>query len=215
MKRKFFISYRRDDVSTIQCLKNNYGPHQALYHQLIKLKTSVDSVFLDEEILKGGDQWKQKIESHIKASTCVLVLMGPEWLKILQKREAESEIDYVKQEIIWALENNKKIIPINFGGAHFPKESELPDKIRELHGLSAYTLNIEKVHQCVLEIIDATGVTSAVEDCFDLRITYLRPCTYHIYAFVYSLVYAFLYKYMALLHKLELSFSGGLAIVIH
>ena len=155
------------------------GPHQELNDQLKKFNT----VFLDREVIKGGDDWKQKIERNIESSTCILVLIGPEWLKILQKREAESEIDYVKQEIIWALEKKKKIIPIIFGGAHFPKEKELPREIRKLHSFSAYILDIENTEKCVLEILDATGFTSTVESSnYSTKLNYLimkvmlNPC---------------------------------------
>jgi len=130
--RKIFINYRqadnRDFVNRIRdWLMQHYGR---------------DNVFMDFDNLPAGVRFERDIKDRIAESDALLAIIGPDWLKLLNERAADGDIDYVKVELETALQQpDLVIIPVCIKDATMPRARELPESLRELCELNAARLN--------------------------------------------------------------------------
>ncbi len=85
-----FISYRRRESSAFALLI------------LARMKAVGLSPFLDMQDLEPGDEWHARLKDEIEAREHCVVLVGPTTL----------ESDYVRTEIVWALDAGKNLIPV-------------------------------------------------------------------------------------------------------
>jgi hypothetical protein len=84
-----FISYRRRDSSELALLI------------LARFKMLGQEPFLDMSI-EPGDDWETRLRREVAGRDYFVSLVGPTTL----------ESEYVRQEILWALDAGKQIIPI-------------------------------------------------------------------------------------------------------
>ena len=123
---RVFLSYRRDDLGGhIESLVGR------LYDRLSQRYGS-DSVFVDEYSIPPGEEFATFIAAQIARADLVLVVIGPDWLGILERRASGAE-DHVRAEIAAALEQSKTLIPVLVGGATMPVSGspcELSSRIR-------------------------------------------------------------------------------------
>ncbi|GAB1420687.1 hypothetical protein MASR2M15_07980 [Anaerolineales bacterium] len=89
-----FISYRRDESSALAVLI------------LTRLKAAGLNAFLDIQDLRPGDDWHQRLHDEVQVRPYFILLIGPTTLAS----------EYVREEIRWALDTNKHIIPIWHNG---------------------------------------------------------------------------------------------------
>src|SRR5688500_1363014 len=89
MANQVFVSYSHKDSSFIKILKQ-------------KLKDSGFDVWIDQELLRPGQDWRDEIDNAIRASFAVLAVMTPQAYKS----------QYVTYEWAFALGIGKEIIPI-------------------------------------------------------------------------------------------------------
>lgn len=87
-----FISYRRIDTggyaeSLYLALKKNYG----------------DVVFFDGAHIDSGADFPSRLETAVKAARLVIVVIGRDWLSIVNERASKPEVDYVRREVALAL----------------------------------------------------------------------------------------------------------------
>lgn len=105
-----FISYRRADT---QSFARDLHKHLAAgfgYHR----------VFMDRAEIRAGQRWAERLEEELARSTVVLVLVGPQWLKLQDKdyrRRIDGPDDWVRREIASALAAGKEVIPVYVAGA--------------------------------------------------------------------------------------------------
>ena len=121
---KLFISYRRDDS----------GPYAGRLYDWLLQQFGAAQLFLDTEYIRAGETFPVVLQERIAASDVVLVVMGPQWLTIENEagRRLDQEDDSVRLELEWALEHQKRIIPVLVGGAAVPSASDLPLVLRSL-----------------------------------------------------------------------------------
>jgi hypothetical protein len=131
-----FISYRRSDGEDIASKITE------------TLKGKNYRCFLDYYSLKGG-KFDDKIEQAIKDAPVFIAVMTPDYLvrppekkeEETQNHEKETEKeDWVYKEIECAINNKKRIIPINYNNRINDFPTEVPDNISE--GLGAHTFAI-------------------------------------------------------------------------
>lgn len=84
--------------------------------------------------MDSGDEWPQRIRSALDRSRYVIVVVGPKWLHAGMdqwgRRRIDCETDWVRQEIVRALQDQKKtVIPVLIGGAEMPPPEALPDEV--------------------------------------------------------------------------------------
>lgn len=133
---KLFISYRRSDTG--------YQP------EIIKstLAKYIDDeiIFYDHDIEQGED-FVQVINDRLESAQVMLVLMGRDWLDILNERSKQvGATDFVKLEIERGLEKDRldskfSIIPILFEGAKMPSPDALPESLKALSRINALEID--------------------------------------------------------------------------
>ena len=113
-----FISYRRDDS----------GGHAGRLSDRLIARFGADRIFMDVQDIQPGQNFKQAIEQTLDRCDCLLAVIGPRWLEIMEARQAKGE-DFVRQEVGVALARGKTVIPVLVGGAKMPARSQLPDEM--------------------------------------------------------------------------------------
>lgn len=152
---KVFVSYRRSDareeaVRISDEIADEFGP---------------SAVFLDTETMLPGEAFPSRIETNIKASSHVLVLIGPDWLvadpDTGQPRLHDAE-DWVRREIRLSLSLGKTIIPVLVKNAELPERSELPLDLRKLCDQNAVDLHPNHFRPSLQGLIDRMRDQSAL-----------------------------------------------------
>ena len=108
-----FISYRRSD--TEQNARTINAEFKARHYRC----------FLDYDELKDG-QFDARIKDAIKDAPLFIALLSPDYFS-----RCNDENDWVRQEIECALDNDKKIIPININNASKTFPADLPQRIKD------------------------------------------------------------------------------------
>lgn len=89
-----FISYKRSSSSAIAMMIWSYLQRYAI------------DPFLDIHAIVLGDTWEDVLKAHLQSSTSLIAVITHETLSS----------EYVQYELDWALNNNKRIIPVLHGG---------------------------------------------------------------------------------------------------
>lgn len=122
---KIFISYRRSDS------RKTTG---RIADQLIN-KFGRKNVFLDVShgSIPIGSDWERVLENRVASCDVLLVIIGKEWLRILDERKNEPN-DFVRREIEHGLKLRDRIhiIPVLVDDAPEPSAANLPESIQDL-----------------------------------------------------------------------------------
>jgi len=114
---KIFISYRR---------KGGYDTAKLLYD---RLRLDGYSVFFDIDALENGN-FDNELETKVKKCKDFLLVLNPGVFDRFRESGYDPKDDWVRQEIICALQAKKNIIPLTLEGFTFPKR--LPDDIKDI-----------------------------------------------------------------------------------
>jgi len=123
---KIFISYRRD---------GGYDTAKLLYE---KLKLDGYSVFFDINVLENGN-FGDELAMRVKKCKDFLLVLSPGIFDRFAEKDYSAKEDWVRQEIVCALEAKKNIIPLIFGDFAFPRR--LPNDIKEITKKNAIEYN--------------------------------------------------------------------------
>ncbi len=135
---QIFISYRRSDSEEIS---------NSLFRDLSR-RFGIASVFLDSARISGGEKFPRQIEYRLEDADIVLVVIGANWEKVASECESKPRIfnedDWVRREILRALELNKVVVPLRINSRDMPKEAAIPIELKGLlanngEGLSTST----------------------------------------------------------------------------
>jgi hypothetical protein len=128
MSKKFeiFISYRR---------KGGYDTAKLLYD---RLRMDGYSVFFDIDTLEKGD-FDDELEQRVNNCKDFLLVLNPGVFDRFFDPESDPKEDWVRQEIVCALENNKNIVPLMLDGFAYPKN--LPEDVKNITKKNAIDLN--------------------------------------------------------------------------
>lgn len=133
MGKPIFISYRRDDSA---------AEAAALYREL-RGESDEDLVFMDTSTVEPGRKWTEEIESALESAETIIAVIGPDWIKASNEwgqRRIDQKDDWVRREILFALNSNKKIIPTFVRGARQPPKEVLPKDIDNLFSFQSIEL---------------------------------------------------------------------------
>jgi pterin-4a-carbinolamine dehydratase len=129
-----FISYRRTDSQQAAL---------GLYVQL-RARIGPGSVFMDRSGISAGDVWSQRLREAINQATVVLALIGSGWLRSADqygRRRLDMPDDWVRNELLAAIDSGKPVIPILLGPLpNLPPAEALPDRLERLSTYQAYSL---------------------------------------------------------------------------
>ena len=108
-----------------------------------------------------GSRFEKELADRIVECDIVLVVIGPDWLRILQERQNDPD-DYVRLEIEEALRNNRVVVPVVLEDASIPKPSQLPSSICELPKLHAIRLRSDSFSDDCKKLIKSILSTRGV-----------------------------------------------------
>jgi pterin-4a-carbinolamine dehydratase len=120
-----FISYRRADSAT----------EAGRLHSTILKELGTTTVFMDTYSIEPGTQWPKELNEALQAAKIFIVVIGTEWIRISDEfgmRRIDQEDDWVRQEIEFALREDKKLLPLLVKGAKMPPPDKLPTSISAL-----------------------------------------------------------------------------------
>jgi pterin-4a-carbinolamine dehydratase len=143
-----FINYRRSDTAQAA---------QGLHTQL-RARFGPTHVYLDVNAILPGALWQDRLRDMLSESTVLLSVIGPRWLTAANEygqRRLDDNDDWVRNEIAYAIEHQKPIIPLLVAGAEaLPPRKALPPDIQGLLDHQAWKLRDEKWDRDLAELID-------------------------------------------------------------
>jgi len=139
LKYNIFISYRR---------KGGYDTAKLLYD---RLRLDGYSVFFDIDTLENGN-FDNELEKKVKKCKDFLLILSPGVFDRFRETGYDAKDDWVRQEIICALQAKKNIIPLTLEDFAFPKR--LPDDIKELsrkNSIELHSRHFDSVYEKLKE----------------------------------------------------------------
>lgn len=132
-----FVSYRRADSSAASrwlatSIARTFG---------------AQSVFVDTETIRMSDDWATRINEALRASTVVVPVIGSRWLSLTDadhRRRIDHRNDWVHKEILHALTERKRILPILLSRTPMPSSSALPEPLSGLARFQGFELRDER-----------------------------------------------------------------------
>ena len=125
------------------CYQKSSTRHVAgrLYSYLSR-RFGEQQVFRDSARLRAGDLWWQEITRWIGQADALIILIGSDWLSLLNASNENSapEHGWVQREIMLAMQRGIDIIPVLVDDARMPSAAELPTEIAMLHDVQAHFL---------------------------------------------------------------------------
>jgi len=136
-KRIIFISYRREDSA--------YAAGR-LYDRL-GLHFGSDRVFMDIDTIGLGEDFVQVIENAVASCDVLVCIIGKQWLKATSstgQKRLEDPSDFVRLEIVSALDLGVDVIPILLDGAEMPNLETLPTVLEPLTRRNGLEINVSE-----------------------------------------------------------------------
>jgi hypothetical protein len=145
---KILVNYRRDDSAAYagrlaDRLREHFGD---------------DNVFVDIDTIQPGDDYVEKIDQSIAACDVVVVIIGRSWLSATDaqgRRRLDRDDDFVRMEIMKALQRRIRVIPVLVGDAAMPEAANLPPDLAGLSRRQGIEISDSRFHQDVDRLIEA------------------------------------------------------------
>lgn len=110
-----FISYRRHDSR----------PTVDRLDALLRERLTRWTIFRDTTDIPPAVDFVEKIREQVTTAKVVVVIIGPQWLHLLNERQHQPDLDHVRAEVRLAFESGAQVWPVLVEGAGMPSESAL------------------------------------------------------------------------------------------
>src|SRR5688500_12370184 len=143
-----FISYRRDDAA---------GEAGRLADHLAR-RFGQGRVFIDIDTIAPGTDFTAELERALAGVTVVLVIIGRRWLAAADaqgNRRLDAPDDFVRREIVTALQRGTRLVPVLVQNAAMPSPAELPEPLRPLASRQAMAIQHEEFGADAQRLADA------------------------------------------------------------
>ena len=132
MRKICFISYRRQDSKLVA--ENIVARLDRRYHKRVFL----DDPEASSTGIEPGDDFVAHIKQKLIESAVMLVIVGPEWEQLAQRKCERKEKDWVLFEIESALSQVEPVplIPVLIGGAVMSKGEYVPEGFRRANAIA-------------------------------------------------------------------------------
>lgn len=142
-----FISYRRGD-------RPGYA---ARLTEALERRFGADLVFRDVEDITPGSDFSEEIRRRLDEVDVVLAVIGPAWLQSGADgtNRLDDPADFVRLEILSAIETGKPVWPVLVNGAQLPNASDLPQALQPLLRRQAIVLTDAGWHGEIDRLTDA------------------------------------------------------------
>ena len=144
------LSYRREDASA----------YAGRLYDRLAAEFGRDTVFMDIDTIRPGDDFVDIIEQTLAIADVVLVIIGPRWADAEDsagRRRLEQPNDFVRLEVATALEGQTRVIPVLVGGAVMPIEDQLPGELVPLVRRNAVEVSDTRFHSDADRLIEVLG----------------------------------------------------------
>jgi hypothetical protein len=145
---KLFINYRREDTA----------PYAGRLYDRLVARFGKETVFIDIDQIEPGEDFVDAIDRKVGVCDIAIALIGPKWLRVTDaagKRRIDDSEDFVRMEIVAALERKIRVIPVLVGGASMPQKKDLPEALTLLSRRNAIELSETRFHADVDRLIQA------------------------------------------------------------
>jgi tetratricopeptide (TPR) repeat protein len=147
MPPRIFISYRRDDAASdagrlADHLNRRFGEGQ---------------VFLDIDTINPGTDFVRVLQSSLRETAAVLVVIGQRWTSVTDSagaRRLDNAKDFVRLEVEESLARDIPVVPVLVQGAAMPKPDDLPRSLASLTTRQAVTLDYTEFHDDANRLCD-------------------------------------------------------------
>lgn len=122
---RIFISYRREDSA-------GYAGRIA---DVLDVRYGAGNVFRDVDDIRPGEDFVRRLEAALEHCDVVLPIIGRSWASIADssgRPRLDDPDDYVRRELLTALERDMTVIPLLVDGARMPQPAELPTPLAAL-----------------------------------------------------------------------------------
>jgi hypothetical protein len=157
MNAKVFINYRREDTA----------PYAGRLYDRLTAHFGEGQVFMDIAQIEPGEDFVEVIDRKVSACDIAIVAIGPNWLRTTDasgKRRVDDEEDFVRMEIVAALQRKIRVIPVLLGGARMPGRHDLPEALAPLSRRNAIEVSETRFHADVNRLIEAIEKSFAVPE---------------------------------------------------
>lgn len=154
MNCRILINYRRED---------SRGSTGRLYDRLSDHFTH-EQVFMDVDTIEPGEDFVKVIEEAVTSCDVFIAVIGPDWLTIENRKEQrriDDPDDFVRLEIVAALERDIRVIPVLVEGATMPQISDMPSALKPLARRNAIEISHTRFD------LDANRLIQAVESALE------------------------------------------------
>jgi TIR domain len=120
-----FINYRGEDSDTAA----------VLIDRELTAQFGSDQVFLDSRSIPVGVDFAEELLGRLRACSVLLVVIGRRWLTLTDAagaRRIDDPQDWIRREIVEALANGLRVIPVLTADVRLPAKEDLPDDISGL-----------------------------------------------------------------------------------
>jgi hypothetical protein len=150
-----FISYRRNDAA---------GYAGRLFDRLAS-RFGRDRVFMDVDTILPGEDFARTISARVGSCSALIALIGDQWVSAADDtghQRLNDPNDFVRAEIISALERGIPIFPVLVEGARMPSPKDLPEPLQPLARHQAMELSDSRFDQEAQDLIRAIEQRAAV-----------------------------------------------------
>lgn len=147
---RIFISYRREDSA-------GYAGRLA---DALERRFGAGNVFRDVDDIAPGEDFVHSLHAALAECDVLIPVIGPHWLSAVdrdQRRRIDDPHDYVRQEIVTALQGELRIIPALVDGAVMPRTDQLPEPLAALTRRQALMLADTNWNHDIARLCQAVG----------------------------------------------------------
>jgi pterin-4a-carbinolamine dehydratase len=163
-----FISYRRTNQLIVEHIHLKYCD---VY--------KASSIFLDRTDLKPGAHFPDELRQAVTRASIVLVVIGRDWASMQNEqtysKRLDEEGDWVRQEVLLALQGPGLVIPVLVDGAKLPTAEQLPTPLRPLIERNAVSLSVDHFGDDVSKLVAKLGEKLGEERVSQLRVGNAGP----------------------------------------
>jgi len=110
------------------------------------------------ETIEAGSDFVDIIEQAVGGCEVMLAVIGPTWLTVIDElgqRRIHDPDDFIKLEIVSAINRKIPMIPVLVNGAGMPEAEELPPQLKDLASLQAVVMSHDNWDDDMQELIIA------------------------------------------------------------
>jgi hypothetical protein len=144
---RIFINYRRSDS----------GGYAGRIYDALNAHADSWKVFMDIDTIDPGEDFTEVIDRSLETCDVVIAVIGRQWLQITDargRRRLEHPDDFVRLELLAALDRTVRVIPALVQGAEMPSSEDLPDEMTKLARRNAFELSDARWHYDIGRLVE-------------------------------------------------------------